>query len=413
MNKLESFVYNKVKSNYLLKNFIRNIYQGLYDLLPRYKSFFINEPLVREDYFFGFHDTNPFSDKNEKILCNRLTIGLRMPEKDDILEVGYLCGTDFSTWEKLGETKAWNYHKGCRLQWYNNDNIIFNVIEKNRLKSQILNINNKDGKLLDWPIDTISHDAKYATSFSYSRLQRNMPGYGYAWDDDDSYLEEKHPSLTGLFIINTHNNERKLLVSLQQLTDFQHEDGMDDTHHFVTHTEFSYDDRYVSFLHRWYKGTYRKTRLIVYDRNTGNMYSSPTNGMVSHYVWNKKNGIVAYCRIEGIDSHVYFDGPEMMSWKRCGYPKLNSDGHHHFITNDKFVVDTYPDKRRHAKLYTVDIENDTVTLIADVESPKKYVSPDEHHHWKCDLHPRCSSDGQLVSFDSVHTGKRAICVMRL
>ena len=32
MNKIEEFVYTRVKNNYVLKNFLRNMYQGFYDL---------------------------------------------------------------------------------------------------------------------------------------------------------------------------------------------------------------------------------------------------------------------------------------------------------------------------------------------------------------------------------------------
>jgi hypothetical protein len=135
--------------------------------------------------------------------------------------------------------------------------------------------------------------------------------------------------------------------------------------------------------------------------------------MVSHYHWNQENGLVAYCRMENIDSHVYFSSPEMKEWKRCGYPQLNSDGHHHFMDNDWFLVDTYPDKWRHAKLYKVNRKTDEVMLLADVKSPKAFVAPDGDHWWKCDLHPRCDRQGRWVSFDTVHTGVRSLCIMPL
>ena len=103
----------------------------------------------------------------------------------------------------------------------------------------------------------------------------------------------------------------------------------------------------------------------------------------------------------------------MQEWKRCAYPQLNSDGHQHFIDDDWFLVDTYPDKWRHCKLYKVNRKTDEVVLLADVKSPKQFVPKDQDHWWKCDLHPRVSADGRWVSFDSVHTGKRSLCLMAL
>ena len=413
MNKLEAFVYERVKNNYVLKDMIRNIYQGFYDLLPNYDSWFINEPVVVEDCYYGFHDVKPFNSDNRLLLANRLTIPLHMPTEDDALEVGYLSGEKYSQWHKLSETRAWNYHKGCRLQWVDDTHVIFNTCEGGRLNATICDLSVTDRYLISWPVDSVSPDGRLASSFSYGRLEKLMPGYGYAIGDDEACLEEYAPSSTGLYLIDLQKNERRLLIDLKRLAAIQSEADMAGKYHFVTHTEFSPDGRYLAFLHRWYNGTFQRTRLIVCDLQTNEFHVSPTTGMVSHYVWNARNGIVAYCRMEDIDSHVYFSGPDMREWKRCGYPKLNSDGHHHFIDDDTFVVDTYPDKYRHMKLWKVSVTTDEVALLADVKSLKQFVNPDDDHNWKCDLHPRVSADGTLVCFDSTHTGRRSLCVMRI
>lgn len=413
MNKLETFVYKRVKNNYIIKNAIRNLYQGFYDLMPNYDSKFCSQPIVHEKCFFGFHDLNPFNSDNSRILSNKLTIPLRMPTKSDMLEVGFWQGHNFISWTKIGETLAWNYHKGCRLQWIDDRRCIYNVIENGVLKSIIINIEDKQSKTINWPIDTVSFDGHYATSFSYERLQQMMPGYGYTYPDDDSYLNMMKTSRTGLFLIDLQKNCRTCLLDLEHIASIEHEKDMDDSFHFVTHTEFSHDNRYIAFLHRWYKGVRHRTRLMVFDMETSNIFVSPTSGMVSHYCWNSKNGIIAYCSIENIDSHVFFFEPNMEKFKRCGFPKLNSDGHQHFINDNEFVVDTYPDKYRHAKIYKVNINTDDVKLLVDVKSPKKFASPTIYKHWRCDLHPRCSADGKWLSFDSVFTGERSLCIINL
>lgn len=413
MNKLESFVYNLVKNNYIIKNLVRNTYQMCYDLLPNYESSFSQAPILRESSFFGFHDVTPFSADGTRHLACRLSIPLRMPNRDDLLEVGYWTGENFAEWVHLGETGAWNYHKGCRLQWVDAHRCIFNNVADGQLCADIIHVDTLKQTRLSWPIDTVSPDGQRATTFSYERLQAMMPGYGYLYGDADACMDEPLSDKTGLFMIDLQTNNRQLLLSLKELSAFQHETSMDDTFHFVTHTEFSADNRYLAFLHRWYKGTFHRTRLVVYDLQTKQLFASPTTGMVSHYHWNRENGIVAYCRMENIDSHVYFSAPDMKEWKRCGYPQLNSDGHQHFIDNDWFLVDTYPDKWRHAKLFKVNRITDEVILLADVKSPKAFVAPDPDHWWKCDLHPRSDASGRFVSFDTVHTGIRSLCIMQL
>ena len=171
MNKLESFVYNRVKNNYIVKNALRNLYQGFYDLLPNYPSRFSVNPIVRENSFFGFHDCCPFSMDGTKHLAYKLHIPLRMPGKDDLLEVGYWTGKDYEQWVRIGETGAWNYHKGSRLQWINGKECIYNNVVDGVLKSTIVDVHTGEKRVIDWAIDTVSPDGRLATTFSYERLQ--------------------------------------------------------------------------------------------------------------------------------------------------------------------------------------------------------------------------------------------------
>ena len=72
MNKLESTIYNLVRKNPALKQFVRNMYQGIFDLLPTKKEYFASPYQYREGFFFGFHDVTPFSFDETKL---RIKIG--------------------------------------------------------------------------------------------------------------------------------------------------------------------------------------------------------------------------------------------------------------------------------------------------------------------------------------------------
>lgn len=420
MNKFERFVYDLVKSNPKLKKSIRNIYQGLFDMLPRKKQFSINPISAKEGYFFGFHEIQPFSQNNDKVLANKLYYDeMRMPNKDDFIDVGYIefDGKDLGDFVKLGETNSWNFHKGCRLQWIDSDRIIFNCTHNNEMCSKIVDIHTKEEDIIPYPIDTVSSDGLYATSFSYERLEKHMPGYGYAHKDDYSYMDYKTTDKTGLFLINLETKEKKLLVDLKTLSDSTKPcEASSESNHYVTHSEFSHDSKYISFLHRWtgdYKGK-RYTELMIYNLETDEMFRFPTTGhMTSHYDWNNKHEIIAYCNYKNQDAHVLLNVENINKSSFVAYPELNSDGHQSFINDTSFVTDTYPDKWRMAKLYSVDIDTNKVELLAAVQSYKKFQSSPEKGHVACDLHPIVSSDGQYVCFDTVHTGKRGIAVMSL
>lgn len=417
MNKFEKQVYNWVKSMPWLKFFVRNLYQSIFDFLPRPKEFSKGSINYKEGFFFGFHDISPFSRQSDKLLANKLTIDMTAPKKNDSLTIGYFLmdGGKFGDYIPLGESLAWNYHKGCRLQWLSDNQIIYNTAINDKLVSKIINVKSNNERIIDFPIDSVSKDGKWASSFSYERLDRLMPGYGYPYQDN-GFLDQNAPENSGIFIVNLQTNENRLLVSLSALaTDLKDNPDALESRHYVTHSMFSHDGRYLAFLHRWTKDDIRDrtTRLVIHDLEDDRHFIVPTNGMVSHYVWNKGNQILAYCSIENTDSHFLINIPEVSISKNVAFSQLNSDGHQSFISNSKFVVDTYPDRFRMAKIYSVDIESGTVDLILSVYSPQQYQTKDFKNHIACDLHPRVSPDGKYVSFDSVRSGKRSICFLEL
>lgn len=185
--------------------------------------------------------------------------------------------------------------------------------------------------------------------------------------------------------------------------------------HYITHSSFSSDGRYIACLHRFVQLSdldARTTRLVIYDTKSKQHFALPTEGMVSHYAWNKENKIVAYCHHKDKDGHVIFnivDG-KCVKATPIAQDKLNSDGHQSWVNSEDFITDTYPDKYRMAKLYYV---SDTkVECLAYVYSPKTFQTKSMYNHIACDLHPRVSRDGKYVCFDSPRTGIRALYIMK-
>ena len=418
MYKLESLVYNSVRKNPAVKQAIRNLYQGFFDLLPRQKEILPLEHDYKEGYFFGFHDVSPLSEDESRLLACKIPFDLKMPHRGDGLEVGYFdfISGKLGDWHPLGNSFAWNYHKGCRLQWLDNTRIIFNSANDGQLSSIILDCTNYKTEIIPYPIDSIFNngDVSLATSFSYERLERCMPGYGYPYDDDGKIFVSA-PEETGLFLVDLHTKTRKLLISLKDIA-LQVVGKIEENYlHFVTHTEFSPDGHYISFLYRRIPkvGDYmkRKSVMCVYDRNRNRLIVLPTQESGSHYVWNDKNQLVASVNLDGRNCHALFSPDDMTLAKPIASDKINSDGHQSFINDTTFVTDTYPDKYRMAYLYKVNIETNEVQVLAKVYSPKQFQTKDFHCHIACDLHPRVIGNGKWVCFDSPRTGKRGINII--
>ena len=416
MTKTERYIYDMVKSTPWLKDLIRNIYQSFFDLLPKKKELFADEYDYKENFFLGFHDVQPFSEDGTKVLAQRAEIEGHMPSANDVLHVGYLDFKDghFGAFHHVADSFAWNFHKGCRLQWKDTDHLIFNTRKENNVYAVSVNILTNITTPYSFPIDTVSPDGQYATTLNYHRLEYLMPGYGYLHMGEEEILKPA-PANDGLYIVKFENEEKKLLFSYKELA--EETDNTTQLFHYITHSSFSKDGRYIACLHRYISlqdKDKRTTRLIIYDQKTSKHFSLPTQGMVSHYVWNSDNQIVAYCRIDGQDCHALFSIAEgkCVAASPTVPTVLNSDGHQSFIDNNSFVTDTYPDKYRMAKLYKVDIPSHSVTLLASVYSPKQFQTKDMYNHIACDLHPRVSRDGKFVCFDSPRTSVRSLYIIK-
>lgn len=420
MNKLEAVIYGIVKSHPGIKKAIKTLYQGAFDMLPRKAELLPVEYDYREGYYFGFHDVSPLSMDESKCLAHKVPYDGRMPKKGESIEIGFfeVKNGKFGDFYKISESYAWNFHKGCRLQWIDDNVLIYNTAEGDKLISESKNITTGEIRKYEYPIDAVYYSGEelLATNFCYERLNRCMPGYGYAVNDGDS--QDAAPKDSGLYLVNLTENTRKMLVSLKELASTVGHEYSDGYTHFVTHTEFSQDGNYVAFLYRaapiGQEGKdMHKTWILVYDLHNEKVITLPTQQSGSHYVWNSKNQIIASCVIDGKNCHVLYDMTNPEGYKIIAGDVLNSDGHQTFVSDDVFITDTYPDRRRMAKLFVVNIEDNTAKKIADIYSPKQFQTKDVYCHIACDLHPRVSPSKKYLSFDSPRTGKRSLYIMNL
>lgn len=389
-------------------------------MLPRKEDFFAGKIDFKESYFLGFHDVCPLSAGGTKLLAMHNDFDLRMPSPEEGLDVGYFDFKDgrLGNFHQVGKSFAWNYHKGCRLQWIDENQLIFNTAIDGNLCARIYDVATDKDQVIPYPIDSIfvGTEKRIASSFSYERLERCMPGYGYPYSDN-GLIDEAAPEETGLYIVDLISGKRQLLLSLSQIALKVTGRIEPEYLHFVTHTEFSHSGRYLSFLYRRIprEGDFMKRRSVicVYDFETSELIVLPSQESGSHYVWNNCDQIIASCNINGKNCHALFDMNNLSDVRLIDAAHLNSDGHQSFITDTSFVTDTYPDKFRMAKLFVADIPTDTSRIIANIYSPKKFQTKDFHCHIACDLHPRILANGKYVCFDSPRTGKRGLYVMTL
>ncbi len=413
MNRLELIVYNRVKRNPELKRRIRNVYQRVFDLLPVESVSTPYKLTVRENFFFGFHDKCPWSPDNKMLLANKFDVPLRMPQTNDTLTVGYFWGDDYATFRPISETRAWTWQLGCMLQWLGNTNqIVFNDFDGSRHVARIYDADGCHMKDLPLPVGAISPNGGWAASWSFERCRVYAPGYGYA-NGVDPELDVAKPIAHGLHLLNLKSGETKMLFSVRDVASTQPEASMDGAFHYLTHCLFAPSSERFIFLHAWIDGFNAKwIRMISCDLK-GNCFVFPTDGMVSHFAWRDDEHVLAYARVkERGDRYVLFRD-RSNAREIIGEDSFNSDGHPSFSPDKRWIVtDTYPDRFRISYLILYDTRMNERLNLAKLRSPRQYSSPTFENNCQCDLHPRWDRLGTMICFDSVHTGKRALCTLR-
>jgi Tol biopolymer transport system component len=97
------------------------------------------------------------------------------------------------------------------------------------------------------------------------------------------------------------------------------------------------------------------------------------------------------------------------NYKRLG-GELLGEGHGTFSPDGKWMsTDTYPeDGTREQKLYLMDMKSEAILPIGKFYEPEEFSG-----WWRCDLHCRWSPNGDIIGFNSTHTGSRQAYYIKL
>ena len=415
MNRVELAVYNLVKRNPRLKMGVRNAYQRVCDVFPIKSAVSAYPITVREGYFFGFHDKCPWSPDNTMLLANQCDIPPRMPRANDYVTVGYFTGNNFEDYQAVAQTNAWNWQQGCMLQWIGRtSSVIFNDFDGDRHVARIYDCGGKLIRTLPVPIAALSSNGDYALSYSFERCHVYAPGYGYVHGKDTEQGTER-PGTHGIQVVELSSGRAKQLFSVKDVASFQPDQSMEGAFHYVSHCQFNVSGNRFVFFHRWFKDfNFLCTRMISCDLEGNDLFVFPTDGMVSHVAWRDDSHVLAYSRVRGVgDRYVLFED-KTGSYAVLGESSFNSDGHPSFSPNRRWILtDTYPDRFRVSNLILYDTQTDRRFDLARLRSPREFASPNLQSTWPCDLHPRWNRSGASICFDSAHTGRRALCTIRL
>lgn len=251
-------------------------------------------------------------------------------------------------------------------------------------------------------------DGKKAISINFARLRITRTGYGYGGEGQDAKPGSQFPENDGLFLVDLEAGEAKIIVSVADVKEMVSELPAEGIEYF-NHTLFSRDGSKVFWLAR--AVPQRNTTSFTVNVDGSNLQRCFPDGWGgSHFDWLNSNQLM----ITGLfdakqNSHILFTiGKE--DFKRLGNGLLDYDGHGAFSPNEKWMItDTYPHGNafREQKIYLMDMKTEAVLPLG------KFVEPEEFRsHWRCDIHCRWSPKGDIIGFNSTHTGSRQVYIMK-
>ena len=398
---------------------------------------------TRGAHFFGFHDVTPWAPANDRLAVLRVDPTLRrLPDGDDVAEV-CVWRPDAGSVEAVGETRAWNFQMGARVQWLPDGRLIWNTLEKGRLGAEILDTESGVRRRLDFAVGAISPDGSEAVGPHFGRLARHWPAYGVAGAVAPG-VDMPAPAEDGLWHLDLQSGAVRLLLSIADVTAFRRRSTPAEIPHFVTHPLYSPSGTRIAFIHRFLTAdgsTY--SRLLVCGRDGGDL-TLLAEEKVSHFCWRDDDTLLVWCRrmpaalaaarrhgllalplvrpvlrrlraLSGgakqrlANEHYFLIGVDPSSPRRVvGAGTLPVDGHPMFAADRRhFVTDTYPDSDGLQQLMICDCETgariDIGRFLADAAVGEGDI--------KCDLHPRWDRSSRMVCVDTSRAGIRQCAIV--
>lgn len=360
-------------------------------------------------HWFGYYDKLQFDPSNRYVLCMEVDFEGRSPQPNDEINIGMIDLNNNDKWIILGKSKAWSWQQGCMLQFIPGSDslVIWNNRIDNRFVSHLFNIHTKKERILPFAVYALSPDGIHAVTTDFERIQDTRPGYGYAGIPDPN-SENMAPENAGIYLCNLITEEKKLLISYQQMVKMPKLNDDNATldratqKNWFNHLLFNSDGSRFIFLHRW-KANSKKdvggfaTLMYTSDLSGEDIRLVDPSNYTSHFIWKNKIQITAWTRQSSFGNgfYVFTDGkPEETTV--LNQEKMPVNGHNTYLPGkpDWILNDTYPDKERFQHVYLYNTESDVKIPLGDFYLPAAYKG-----EWRCDTHPRSSNNGNLVCID--------------
>lgn len=369
-----------------------------------------------DHFFYGYYDIRAWDSSEKYHLCHKVGFMDRMPEKDDVAELG-MIEMKKGEFIRLDETTAWCFQQGAFLQWNPGEpdtEVAYNVREGNEYRGRIKNIRTGEFRILEMPIASLDPTGKYAVSINFDRMYDFRPGYGYA-GRMDKFGNIERADEDGVFLTDMKTGKSRLVLSLQEIGKLldNHDSPVREGKLLINHINFNTDGSRLVLLVRNLKCSQHgnsswSTATITVNADGSDPYLLSDYIYASHYYWKDPENILIYAsNKQGNQLYLLKDKTQETEIIDTGF--FLQDGHCSYSPDRKWILyDSYPDSESYRHLYLYNVHMKKGVTLASLYSYHVAVGD-----IRCDLHPRWNPSGTGISFDSNHENHRHVYYMDL
>jgi hypothetical protein len=366
----------------------------------------------KEHFFASYYGINSFSKNQRYVTVLETDVRAKIPEATDTATLG-LIDLQTNRFIPIAKTTAWNFQQGCMAHWlatHPDSVIIYNDYRNGKFVSVILNVLRREEiKEIPYPVAAVSPNGKEAISINFSRLRITRTDYGYDGPGQDAQPGVQFPANDGLFLVDLQTGKAKLIISYEQLKTSVPEIKDPKGIEYIGHVLFSRGGSKVFFLARAVPD-WNTTSFTVNKDGSNLQRSFPDGWGGSHFDWLTDDDLMITATYEAKQyGHILYTVGSK-NFKRLGNGLLDYDGHGTFSPDGRWMVtDTYPvGALREQKIYLMDMKTEAVLPLG------RYVEPAAFNAgWRCDIHCRWSPKGDIIGFNSTHTGSRQVYIFKL
>jgi len=354
------------------------------------------------DTGFFFYQCLQFDTSGRYLLGMRVYTRNRPVQSTDRGDVGFIDLKDRNKWTKIGETTAWNWQQGARLQWRPaSDEIVWNDREndKNRFVCRVYDFHSGRRRTLPRPIYDLSADGRTALTQDFERMKHAGTEYVGI---EDKYKDQVAPRQTGIWKMDMDTGKSELLVSLDKMAAIAYPHGIPSSGclYFFREGWNPSGTRFVAFVKDPENRLFDGYSIAANGTEIRYLYHNP-----SHHSWGDDSHMLDFGEHvpPGGGSPVkgYFVFQDDGSGKAKDLLwQTDYDGHNSYVPGpggDWILSDTYS-IGGFQYLFMYHLPAKLFVPLAKLRSTAAGGI------YRVDLHPRLSRDGRTVSIDSSHEG---------